>query len=247
MGFKVIPVLETIKGLYESPRNRDRFDKYLLLLQGPEKKDMILPISAFNPMGKELALEKINELIHLKAEALAGEIIRKLDQSLENSREIGLALNLVDDIDGSWSERYATDYKSKFEFEALLKRNFCTPIFFTSESFSEELINRRTKEYLLRTIYWLKQGKPKTLKDCLAQELAVQKQIKPDETPTKTMDFTDLETYLEVFGDSDDYNIIFNFFYGGEAAESLNYSAEAIEPMAGFEYARLLAHHVNPV
>jgi len=63
MIFEALKVLHKIKQLYELPRTKKRFDKYLLLLQGPEKKEMILPIASFNPMGKELAMEKLNRLI----------------------------------------------------------------------------------------------------------------------------------------------------------------------------------------
>ena len=53
MKFELIPILSKIEALYQMPPTRDRFDAYLLMLQGSDKEDMILPIASYNPMAKK--------------------------------------------------------------------------------------------------------------------------------------------------------------------------------------------------
>ena len=175
MKFELLKILDKILELYQLPRNKERFDKYLYLLQGTNKDEMILPIAAFNPMGKELALKKIQALIEFDAEGLVKKSLEQINSKLGISQDriIQVAINLIDDVEGSWSNYAVTDYKSKFEFDGLIKRNFCTPIFWTSEAASEEIIAQRINEYVHRTIYWIKKGKPETLYDCFEQEVYV--------------------------------------------------------------------------
>lgn len=175
MKFELLKVLDKILELYKLPRNKARFDKYLHLLQGANGNEMILPIAGFNPMGKNLALNKVEALLALDAETLIEKYLKQINSELKGSceRVFKVAINLIDDVEGSWSNYAVTDYKNKFEFDALIKRNFCTPIFWTSESISEEKIIYRTKEYLHRTIYWIDKGRPERLFDCFEQEVYV--------------------------------------------------------------------------
>ncbi|MEZ5043417.1 MAG: hypothetical protein R2828_26205 [Saprospiraceae bacterium] len=76
MKFELLKVLDNILDLYKLPRNKERFDKYLYLLQGANKDEMILPIAAFNPMGKELALTKVEALLALDAEILVEKYLQ---------------------------------------------------------------------------------------------------------------------------------------------------------------------------
>ena len=55
--------IDQMKSLYLIPRGKKRFEKYLMMLQGEKKEEMILPISGFNPMRNELV-----ELLKLEAE-----------------------------------------------------------------------------------------------------------------------------------------------------------------------------------
>ncbi|MGD1893626.1 MAG: hypothetical protein ACFB15_23910 [Cyclobacteriaceae bacterium] len=243
MKFELISVLSTIERLYDLPRTRERFNKYLYLLQGDTKNEMVLPIASFNPMGKELATEKLKRLIQLNAESIAAQELARINSTLEKHphRTIRVALNLADDVEGSWSEYYSTDYKSKFEIASLVKRNFCTPIFWTRESVTEEIIVQRVREYVFRTLFWVHRGPPKSLQDCLEQEIYVQANSTDEISLPKNQDFGNTEKFLSEHADSEDYNVKFNFFYGDEASKSLEYATYGILPYEGFEYAKFLA------
>ncbi|MCG8328124.1 MAG: hypothetical protein MI974_10585 [Chitinophagales bacterium] len=241
MKFQLTPVLEQMASLYKLPRDRTRFDTYLSMLQG-DGKDMILPIAGYNPMGKEDVLDKINELIALGAEELVQDEIARINEKKYDSKgqTIGVAINLVDNLGGAWSNLYTTDYTSKFRITTLIKRNFCTPYFWISEPITEALIIQRTREYIFRTIFCITQRKPQSLKDCFDQEVFVQQNVKPEEYNGK-QDFGEIESFYLNHQASEDYNLIFNFFYGDNASASLGYTAYGRKNLEGFDYARYFA------
>ena len=244
MKFELLKVLDKILDLYKLPRNKKRFDKYLFLLQGTNKDEMILPIAAFNPMGKELALNKIEALLSLDAEKLAGEYLQQINSEWGSSQDriIQVAINLADDIEGSWSNYAITDYKNKFEFDGLFKRNFCTPIFWTSESVNKEIIIQRTKECVNRTIYWINKGSPNTLFDCIEQEVHVNRVCENQFVKSELTDVELLERFYNQHSNSADYNLKLNFFYGDEETKVLNFPSYGIPKNGGFDYAKYIAN-----
>ena len=231
MKFKLVSILDKMEAFYKLPRTRERFEKYLLMLQGDTKDDMILPIAGYNPMAKEDVLLKLQELQNINAEQIVRKELQNINDTIKNksSREIEVVLNLSDDIGGAWSNFYATNYSSKFELNALIKRNFCTPYFWTSESYSEKMIAQRAREYIFRTMFWLKNDKPKLLEDFFNQEVFVQSHSNNSNQKTVIQDFKKIEKFYSEHLKSDDYSLIFNFFYGDKASESLGYSTYGTE------------------
>jgi hypothetical protein len=228
------------------PRTKERFDRYLFMLQGVDKNDIILPIALFNPMGKELAKEKLDKLIALNAEDILEDVIsqfNKDDKLTENENSvIKVAINLIDDVEGSWSDYYTTDYKNKFEIESLLKRNFCTPAFWTSESVTEKSITRRIEECIFRTKFWIAHGKPEKLTAMLEQEIAVQMNFDNIDSNLNEAEVENIEKFIAVHKDSEAYSINLNFFYGDEGSSTLNYPTFGLIKNGGFEYAKYIAN-----
>lgn len=241
--FSVTPILSKMQALYALPRSSARFKEYLQQLQGDTKDDMVLPIAGFNPMAKEVAVQKIEELQALGAEDILREVAESLNQSIPRSvhRKFQIVLNLGDDVQGAWTNRYATDYTSKFRLNPMVKRGFCVPYFYTSESFTEEEIRRRAFAYAYRTWYWLEHGPQRTLKELLQQEVYVARSLGAlREAPTIT-DFSEIAAFYQTAIDEDDYSVLFNFFYGDEASEALGYATFDLPAEAGFAYADYLA------
>lgn len=243
MQFEIIPILSLMEELYEKPRSPERFQDYIAKLQGGTKGDMVLPIGGFNPMAKAHVVEKIGELQALEAEDLISETLAEVNAK-QNDKEaitIKVVLNLADDLKGGWTNHYTTDFDSKFSINALVVRNFCTPYFWTSEEYAADLIVKRTLEYVYRTIYWKQNPKPQTLADHFAQEVFVQQQIESTEAGLNKNGFGEIEELYQVFKDSDDYSLLFNFFYGDAASVSLAYPLFGIIENTGFEYAKFIA------
>jgi len=243
MIFESIPILEKMKEFYALPRDRKRFDTYLKLMLNDTKEDVELPIAAYNPMGKELVIRKLNELIELEAEVLLENEVLEINKkhSINDGRKIKVAISIVDDMEGAWSNKWVTDYKSKFDFDSLLKRNFCLPTFWSSETLSKEKVSNRVKSYLYRTLYWIDHGKPETLQEHINQELYVESM--QEELPQKSLgsDFVRfMKGELNKNHLSTNYGYIVNFFYGDEACASLNYTTHGFEENAGFKFLKSL-------
>lgn len=246
MKFELVYILEKIKALYELPRSRERFDQYLSILQGESADELVLPIAGYNPMAKEAAVGHLEQLISLEAEKIAAQQLEEVNQSLFWKEEgvFQVVINLIDDVEGAWSNRYATDYTSKFELAPLIKRNFCTPCFWTSETLTEQLIIQRVRTYIYRTLYWLENGSPATLYECLKQESWVLAHTNdaPDLTAEEK---AVIEPFFYKHKTSQDYSLKFNFFYGDKAAASLGYAAYGMPDFAGFKYATYFSGNIQ--
>lgn len=243
MKFQLKSILSEIKELYTQPISTDRFQAYMSKLQGDSKGDMSLPISGFNPMAKDHILDKIGELEDLDTEAIMYETIEEYNSqlSISNSENFVVVLNIADDLKGGWTNYYSTDFDSKFKLNAFVQRRFCLPYFWTSEIYSKEIIKSRTWEYLSRSIYRLNHTQPKTLEDHFKQELFVAKSIKQN----NANHFPDDSFIIQFYSDhlnSQEYDKIFNFFYGDEGSLSLGYKTYGNTKFSGFNLAKRWAN-----
>lgn len=238
MNFEVVPVIDVMLDLYSKPRGFERFQEYISTLQGNSKSDMELPIAGFNPMAKEHMSQKLKELKALHAEELMKEWISKIEW--EGDQRFKVVLNLMDDLKGGWTNRFTSDYQSKFKLSGFISRGFITPVFWSSENYSQELIVERTLEYCYRSIYWLQHPKPKTLREHLLQEIFV-----CDHVSSKAFDIDEatLTSFYQQHQDTEDQVIISCFLYGDKANESLGNKTYGIkEEFAGFKFARYLSN-----
>jgi hypothetical protein len=238
MKFELVPVIDLMLELYGKPRDSGRFKEYISKLQGNSKGDMELPISGFNPMAKEHVSEKLHELKAQHAEDIMRECIATIDHKGEGTFKV--VLNLMDDLKGGWTNRFTSDYQSKFQLSGLISRKFITPVFWSSENYSADLIEQRTLDYCYRSTYWLQNRKPRTLREHLLQEKFVCDHV-PHRAPV--VDESKLMSFYQDHAQSDDPVIISSFFYGDKANESLGNKAYGItEEFAGFKFARYISH-----
>ncbi len=244
MEFQVRPILEQMAELYQIPRGKQRFDHYLFLLQGETRGEMILPIAGYNPMGKDHVEQRLQELVNLNAERIMEDALRHINAEYSSFRPNAIfevIINLSDDLGGAWTDRFASHYANTFDFGAITKRNFCTPYLWTSDvCYTEELIIRRMLEAVYRTIHFLQRGKPATLADHVSQETFVQRHINRD-IKVDVVEDQEIRKFYEMNQGSEDYTLIFNFFYGDEASIQLGYQAFGNSTSAGFEWARYCA------
>jgi hypothetical protein len=241
MIFELLPTIDIMLDLYSKPRTTGRFHEYLKLLQGDTKGDLLFPISGFNPMGKEHIVEKLMELRAMNAEELMKQTLQEINKKTDtsDSRVFKVALNLLDDLKGGWTNRYPSDYDSKFKLNALIKRQFCIPVFWSGENYSSVLIQERTMEYVLRTIYRLTHSQPITFKDHIEQEQYVASHSCYG-NKKQEFDIKPLDIFYKHNKNSDEYHIIFNFLYGDEACKSLEFPVCGIPGvMPGYRYAEM--------
>ncbi|MEM7574694.1 MAG: hypothetical protein AAF433_17445 [Bacteroidota bacterium] len=247
MPFQLIPIIDRMLELYAQPRSAQRFEEYLAMLREHPKGDMVLPIAAYNPMAKDQVVGKLHELKELGAEKLMTETLSETNLQTEGEIDeplIDVVLNLADDLLGGWTNRYTTDYDSKFKIHAFVSRNFCTPFFWTSEDYSAELIQSRTRQYAFRTLYWLRKRllRPRSLQDHLEQEIYVATHCPPAFMDHESGELDILRQFYQTHRASEDYSLIFNFFYGDAASQSLGFTTYGLsQETTGFDFARAVA------
>jgi hypothetical protein len=249
MTFKVLPIIDLMLQLYSEPPSPARFQKYLALLQGDSRGDLVLPIGGYNPMAKGHIQQKLFELKELGAEQIMSDTLQNVnpDPKEEYSLQMyDLVLNLADDLKGGWTNRYTTDYDSKFRLNALVTRKFCTPYFWSSENYTAELIRVRTLQYVYRTIYWKLNSKPVTLREHVEQEIFVERNVKTRDNDLIESAFEQWNQFYQQYEQSDNYHQIFAFFYGDRAASVLGFPVLGLqEEMEGFKYARMVSRIIN--
>lgn len=223
MKFTLQPILDRMLELYESPRGIDRFREYLALLQGDTNADLAIPISGYNPMAKEHVTKCLLGFKELGAEGVAEETMMDLNTRYSDDLgdlEIKVFLNVMDDDMGGWTNGYTSDFDSKFKINALAERHFCVPVLWTSKTYTAADIQRIVAEYAHRTVYWFRHGRLRTLADHVRQEQYVSQQMERDDPLCTSSEHS---SFLASHAESDEYPLIFNFFYGDGASRSLGY------------------------
>lgn len=239
MNFEIIPALSLMEKIYEMPLSPMRFKAYLDLLQGDSKTDLLVPVGGYNPMAKDHVQEKLQELKSINAEGIILNPLSNIRHLKEYDVQepIQVAINLADDLKGGWTNKCTVDYDSKFKINALVNRNFCTPYFWVSETYTEDMIIQRTLEYAYRTIYWKNHGRISTLEDHFQQEVFVTKNLNVGSQEIDQRNSDKLNEIFEKHKHSDNYALIFNFFYGDKASELLGYKSYGIKEINGFHLA----------
>jgi hypothetical protein len=242
MLFQLLPILDIMIDFYKKPINDLRFQEYLSLLKGSSKDDMALPIGGFNPMAKEHILEKLEQFKKINAEQIIKEALDHLNLAgfaKSACRDFKVAINVSDDLKGGWTNRFTSDYDSKFRFSGLFSRNFCVPVFWSSESITPEIIKERTLQYVFRTIYWIQHPKTKSLKEHVDQEIFVANHASNLKN-VNDKDYKKIHEFYQENANTDDYHIIFNFFYGDHASSSLEFPTYGVSAnFTGFDYCRV--------
>ena len=242
MGFQLLPVVDVMIELYQSPINADRFTNYMKILQGNSPGNISMPVTYYNPMGKEFVLKKLLELKSLQVEEVVKDTLDTINKTLTSPDKLTIQVSvaLADDIGGGWTNRFTTDYDSKFNVNDMFKRNFCTPLFWVSEAYSVEKIKERTADYCHRIVYRTGAPQPLTLQDHIKQEAFVANQNIFKKSQLPLTNYSTLNIFYQDHKHSSSYPTIFNFLYGDSASKELGHSAYGVrEEWAGYRYASL--------
>lgn len=184
MQITLILTLKVQQELYSKPRDFSRFGWYLEQLTGQTGKtpgahagepDVVLPITAVNPMGREHCLHAIEALIEIDAETAMQDAIEEASRRLGHTEgTIQIALNLVDDDAGGWTDRYFTEARLRFGSErderAALKRRFVIVPCWTSETYRPEDVRKETLAAVYRRAWRDRFGLALTLGDQVVSE-----------------------------------------------------------------------------
>jgi hypothetical protein len=175
MNIELIPTLAIQRELYEKPRDMVRFQWYLDQVIGetePGKRDVVVPIGAANPMGREHCLATAQALLAIDAEAVMMQAIEEARTRLADVNcEARVALNILDDLRGGWTHRYFNEagmrFGSEYSQRANRSRQFVIVPCWASEAHTPASVRSETLAALFRHAWWQKHGVTKTLKEIM--------------------------------------------------------------------------------
>jgi hypothetical protein len=250
MNIAYLRVLPILRDLYRQPRDMQRFQKYIATLTGGTD-DLVLPIGVANPMAKEHAVSRIDELLALGADEIAAAATASAEAHLARiplEVEIKASLVLVDDVAGGWTNRFTTEASVRFPSRGALKRPFATALAWTSELPTAEQIREEMLAAIYRVAHQQRHGLPTTLKAMLEQEglagafAGARPGLAGEELARATQSVGEL-------ADEAPYPTVFACLYGDAAAVQLGYPPLGLPARAGFAVAvaDALARRLDPV
>jgi hypothetical protein len=94
----------------------DRFRQYLRTMIGPEENTLEFPpLGIMNPMGKEHVTALLDAFLALDADGIAKRALAEASAQLANdSGDFKVALVVVDDLMGGWTNRYDYEFTLRF-------------------------------------------------------------------------------------------------------------------------------------
>ena len=242
MKLEFVPLLQLQRDIYDMPRDVARFKSYLDLLTGGTD-DMVLPLSAMNPMGKAHVPAQIDRLMALDAEEVAKQATHDAQQRLHSvlqnyEKKINVALVITDDAHGAWTNRYLTETNHYFKNKGEERRNWATVLLWTGESYTTPTpIRQEVLATIYRILYLKRHGLPLTLRQMMRQEglaLAFAEATEP------ALDADDLDYTRQViqpYLDSEHFPTIMACLYGDDAAKSVGYEPLGLSAKAGYALA----------
>jgi hypothetical protein len=237
MKVSYLPVLEVLRELYAQPRDMRRFRAYIAQLTGGGD-DVVLPIGVANPMAREEALARVDELLAMGAEEIGAATVGEAEQRLRDVRtvEIKASIVLADDAGGGWTNRWTTEAMVRFPGRGALKRPFATALMWTSEPFSAELLRQEVLAAIYRVAYQQRFGLPSSLAERMSQEgLAARFAGMGPRLTGEALDRA--REIIARLGPDPSYPAVFAALYGDAAAAELGYEPLGLPPRAGFEVA----------
>lgn len=245
MTIEWVPLLNIQRELYNLPGGTKRFEHYIQTLTG-NTQDIVLPLGAMNPMGKQHVADHLNKLIRLNAEEIAADTITEAKEKLHNANgNIQIGIVVVDDVGGGWTHRYLSEFDYKFKLQGETKRGWATILSWTSEEPSEQQIRTETRRTIYRAAYIQKMGWPNTLEEIMQQEgLAARfAQIKLSGlTPDQ---LTNVQTIINPHKKTNHFPTVFTCLYGDQIAESVGFQPLGLPDHAGFAVALEEAYQIS--
>jgi hypothetical protein len=245
MQLEYVPLLQIQRDLYHLPRGFERFRAYLQAMVDPETRDLSLPpLVAMNPMGKDHVPALLDQLLAFDADGVAAAAIAAAMPKLAHiagAFKIGLAI--ADDLKGGWTNRYASEFSSRFEIKPILKRGWLTGILWTSETPSIQTTRETALMTVYRAAYVQQHGLAQTLREMLAQEGYAMAMAGCSQPALEADDLAYTREIITPYLDAKDRPTVMTCLFGDDAAQALGYPPQGLSPRAGFA----LALHDAPI
>jgi hypothetical protein len=234
--FHYLPLLQKQRDLYRLPRGPERFRKYLHEMIDWETEEVRLPLYNLNPMAKEHVPSRLDQLLALDADGIAAQEVAIFQEWNDSPGTYQVILALGDDVAGGWTNRYAEEFRARFEPMKLHGLGWIIGLLWVSDLPSVEQIRETIRAALWRFSLIRERGEPKTLGERMHQEGIVldragcQLPLEADE-----LDYT--RTILEPLVEATDMRTTIECLFGDEAGETLGFSRRGLVKNAGLALA----------
>ena len=245
MNLDYVPVLQVQRDFHVVPRNMSRFRQYLRTIVDQAGTGLELPpLVLMNPMGKDHVTALLDALLAQDADGVAGRTVAEAAAALmEEPGDCKVALVVVDDLKGGWTNRYTTEFNLRFPSAApgrvprWLKCSWITAALWSSEAATERAVREAVLTSVYRMAYLQRHGPARTLRDKLAQEghvMALAGCTGPTLDPDD-IDYT--RTVLAPYLEADDMRTAIECLFGDAAAATLGFTPHGLSPQAGLALA----------
>lgn len=212
---------------------------------------MRAPLLAMNPMGKEHVTALLDDLLALNGDELGAQAAREASKELaEVPGDFKIALVVVDDLKGGWTNRYANEFEFRFgpgkggassgselKLPGWLKHFWLFGVLWTSEPASERAMREAIFTAAHRIAYLQQHGPARTLRDMIAQEGYV---MAAAGCTAPVLDAEDVAYTREVlipFLDVDDKRTCMECLFGDAPGRTLGFTPRGLSPWAGLALA----------
>ncbi|MGE0128855.1 MAG: hypothetical protein AB7U82_12315 [Blastocatellales bacterium] len=237
MRLEYAPLLQVQRDLYRMPRGMERFQAYLETMTDAETRDMKLPLSAMNPMGKDHVPALLDQYLAFDADGLSARVVFEAEPRLAQlPGEFKVTLVISDDAMGGWTNRYTSEFNHRFGSKAYFRRGWITGVLWTSETPSEQAVREETLTAVYRAAFIEQHGFARTLGEMMAQEgyaMAMAGCI-------PSLDADEIDYTREVIRphlETKDLPTQMACLFGDEAAYALGYAQMGLSARAGFALA----------
>jgi hypothetical protein len=241
MKLTYVPLLQQERELYRLPRDYNRFKAYLHMTVDFEKAQVKLPLLGMNPMAREHVAGFLDALLALDADGVGERAMREAEpQVADVPGSYRVALVVMDDLKGGWTNRYSCEYAQRACAPAPPGQSYLDWVcgsLWVSEPASAETVRQEVLTALYRVAHVHRHGPPRTLRQLMAQEgrvMALAGCTRP------TLDEEDREYtrwVLEPFLDAIDMRTAIECLYGDAAGRTLGFTPRGLSDRAGLALA----------
>lgn len=238
MKLEFVPLLKVQRELYGLPRGMERFRAYLATMIDPETRDIKLPLSGMNPMGKDHIPLLLDRYLAMDADRIAEGAVADARSCLTDVQgEFKVALVLSDDAIGGWTNRYTSEFGRRFGTKAYHRRGWLEVGLWTSETPEAETVREQVLTTIYRAAHIERHGFARTLGEMLAQEGFATAMAGCDRPGIDAEDLAYTREVIAPYLDAKDYPTIIGCLFGDEAARALGYAPVGLSERAGLALA----------
>jgi hypothetical protein len=228
---ELVPTLATMAEVYRLPREggpaSPRFKRYLELIPSA------YALAAYNPMAGPHALETIEQLIAVDAEAVAVEAASDVASLCKYPETITLVVVMC--APGAWTGRLATEIEHRTTKRPPAGHGMV--MLWTREAPTREQIRREAMAEAVRVMTVAMRGRRESVASVLDREGLAYALSGNPYGPMTSEDEHAVRDAVEVLGTSDAISDMTAVLYGDEAAATLGWAPAGIREHGGYRWA----------